>query len=439
MHGGTKIVRYWYNHSKFNSRAIDHAFNYISAVTGIGFIRDQSAAQVWRSDDETAPETARIDLGQSDEIRAFNESYSKMGNVTDGTMLSGDPVEEIIRKLSLKARLGPLSGDSSSERTSEGPRLSRLITLLIGRLSDLGVIDRKSPGIDLWPGESRFAIAITHDVDIARRSVLGSVRLLWHKDPPGHLRGLLDSITSALGGRNPYDRISEWLRLEDDHGLKSTFFFFAGDRTDNRDPKYRISELSKSIDQIRNRGFELAVHSGIAGHSGESLSGTRSMMWDYAEGKIAGLRPHYLSAHLPEYWKAAASAGFAYTSCLGFDDDIGFFDGIDLPFVPFDIENDSAIDIVEIPIGIMDCGLIRNDSADSDEVFERGRRLIDDGEKAGGLIVLDWHQRTLYDPDYPGWGRLFWKLVEYARDKGAYFAKMHEISSLLKSGMGDMS
>lgn len=437
MHGRAESLRYWYSNPEFSSRAVDHAFKYISAVTGVRFIRDRSGPQIWRSDDEPVPDSVVTDLGQADETKPLEESYSAAGDVSRRPISEGDPVEEIIKRLSLKARIGPLAGENPPGKVGHIPLLSQLIVSLIDRLSVRGLIELKSQGIALWPEGNRFAVAVTHDVDMARRSVMGSIRLLWHKEPPGRLRGLVDSIISVFGGRNPYDKIPEWLIMERSLGIKSTFFVFAGNRTHRHDPKYRLSDFSDSMDQILKNGSELALHSGVACYSGENLPAVRSTLEDYVKNRIAGLRPHYLSAHLPEYWRAASAAGFAYTSCLGFDDDVGYFKGIDLPFVPFDVETDSAIDIVEIPLAVMDCGLIRDDPADSEDVFERGRNMIHAVESVGGLMVLDWHQRTLYDPDYPGWGGLFSKVVKYALERGAFFTTTIEISSLLKDRMGD--
>lgn len=435
MPGHTEILKYWYSSHEFSSRAVDHAFKYVSAVTGLRFIKDRSGPLIWRSDDEPAPESVILDLGRGNAIKEFGESYSTSGTAHPANTLEGDPIEEIIKRLSLKAMIGPVSEEISTERKTDVPRLSRLVTSLADRFSGVGMIEPGTRGMNLWPDRGKFAVAVTHDVDIARRSVTGSFRLLWHKDPPGRFKGLVDSIKSVFGGRNPYDKIPEWLTVERDLGIRSTFFVFAESRAHKYDPKYRLSDLSNSKDQILRNGFELALHSGIASHSGDNLSVARSRLEDFAEDDIAGLRPHYLSAHLPEYWRAAAESGFAYTSCLGFDNKIGYFEGIDLPFIPFDAENDSAVDIVEIPIAVMDCGLVGNDSADLDYVFDRARDIFDSAESTGGLVVLDWHQRTLYDPDYPGWGRLFKKLVEYARGKRACFMTMREISTLLKERM----
>ncbi len=436
MRSDFETVRYGYVNHRFSASAIKHTFAYLSAVTGIRFRPSLSDADLWRSDESPVPDRARVLIGQHT-TQQQRESAGHSDTVSSRLILKDDPVEKIIEKLSPAAQMGPFSGIESRNRKPGEPRLTRLISDLVKALTSTGVISRKSREIDLWPDGKRFALAVTHDVDIACRSVKGSIRLLMKRIPPGRFRGLYDSVRSSIGDRhNPYDRVSEWIKIENDLGIKSTFFIFAGPDRHQDDPKYRLDELSHSIEDIRLNGFELALHSGIKCNEGDSLANSRSELGNHAGLNIAGLRPHYLSAHVPEYWRSAAESGFSHSSCLGFDNGIGHFDGIDLPFISFDRENDRAIDIVEIPFAIMDCGLIRDEAADSEGVISRGEDLIDKTAESGGMIVLDWHQRTLYDPDYPGWGKLFRKITDYALGKGAYSATMEQISSLLKNRTG---
>jgi hypothetical protein len=432
-----ETVKYRYVNRRFSPNAIRHAFAYISAVTGIRFTPSISDAELWRSDHGPIPNSARLLVGEHSIYQERGEPTDKSDIISSRMIVEDDPVEKIIDMLCLAVKMGPFSGSESANPKPNKLSLSSLISDLVKSLAAAGVIARKSHEITLWPDGRRFAVAVTHDVDIARRSVKGSIRLLWKRLPPGRFKGLIDSVRSYFGNQgNPYDKISEWIKIENDLGIKSTFFLFAGPRRHRDDPKYKLDELSHSIDDIRRNGFELALHSGIMCDEGESLADSRSELEKHSGFSRVGLRPHYLSAHLPEYWGSAAESGFSYSSCLGFDDAIGHLDGIDLPFVPFDREKDTAIDLVEIPIAIMDSGLIRNESAESDEVISRGEDLIDMTAESGGMIVLDWHQRTLYNPDYPGWGELFRKITDYALRKGAYSATMEQISSLLDDRMG---
>ncbi len=432
-----ETVKYGYANRRFSPHAIKHAFIYISAVTGIRFRPSLSDADLWRSDRGPIPESARVLLGVHSIQQGLGESLSHMDTMSSRLIMKDDPVEEIIDRLSVAAQMGPYSGNESRRRGPGDLRLSRLISDLVKSLAKAGIISRKSNEIDLWPDNRRFALVVTHDIDIARRSVKGSIRLLMKRLPAGRFKGFYDSVRSSFGDRrNPYDKISEWIKIENDLGIKSTFFIFPGPRQHRDDPKYQLDMLSHSVEDIQRNGFELALHSGIECYEGDNLANSRLRLENHTKSMITGLRPHYLSAHLPKYWRSAAGCGFSYSSCLGFDEAIGHFGGIDLPFVPFDREKDTAIDLVEIPIAIMDCGLIRDEAADSDEVISRGKDLIDTTAESGGMIVLDWHQRTLYNPDYPGWGELFRKITDYALRQGAYSATMGQISSLLKDRFG---
>jgi peptidoglycan/xylan/chitin deacetylase (PgdA/CDA1 family) len=279
-------------------------------------------------------------------------------------------------------------------------------------------------------------VAVTHDADIIRRSVRGSIKLLFRRDVPGGIKGLFDSIKSLSGlGKNPYDRIAEWIDLEKRSGIKSTFFIFPGNRINKNDPKYRLDGLKKSVAYIKENCFELGLHTGIECYRGESIAKSKELLVQDSGVSVCGIRPHYLSAALPEYWRAAAGNGFAYSSCLGFDEEIGFHQGIDLPFIPFDAENNVSLDIVEIPIAVMDCGLIRDFSSNHAESLENGKKIIDRVKSVRGILVLDWHQRTMYNTDYPGWVGQFFELINYARSEGAYFISLGETADLLKSRM----
>ncbi len=277
-------------------------------------------------------------------------------------------------------------------------------------------------------------MAVTHDVDIIRRSIRGSIRLLFKRDVPGGFKGLLDSVKSFLGlNGNPYDRIVDWIDFEKRNGLKSTFFVFPGNRENKNDPKYRPNQLGKSIKYIQENGFELALHSGIECYRGDNIKESRKILSQSSGLSISGVRPHYLSASLPEYWRAAAESSIEYASCLGFDSRIGFYRGIDVPFIPFNIDNDTALDIVEIPLAIMDCGLIEYHGASYAESSEKAKKLISRVKDARGILVLDWHQRTMYNADYPGWAKIFSDLIDHARNEGAYFTTLRETARLLKS------
>jgi len=294
--------------------------------------------------------------------------------------------------------------------------------------------------VTLWPNNSKFCVIVTHDVDMIYRSIRGSLKLLLIKDVPGGLRGLYDSIRSSLGFiNNPYDKIQDWIDLENEYGIKSTYFIFAGKRTNNLDPKYKIGDLKQSLNLITQSGHELALHTGIDCHKGKYIKESKAELTHACQTEIYGMRPHYLSAFAPLYWHSAAENRMQYTSCLGFDEDMGFYNGINLPFMPFDIEKNSPIDIVEIPIAVMDCGLMGGGKKNCEKSIQKGINFIKKIKDTGGVLVLDWHQRTMYSHDYPGWVDVFKGLVDYAQKNGACFCTMEQAAKNLKDKMANTS
>jgi peptidoglycan/xylan/chitin deacetylase (PgdA/CDA1 family) len=416
-------IKYRYQNKNLTSAAVKHVFKYLSILTDIKFIEDTNSPDLFYADNANPPNCARLIITKTDDSMRTQINDPSSGNWF--AALDYDPVNELFTKLSLRGKSGPYA---HKPVTPSGPMertVSGIVSDLTRALCRAGLID--NPAIPLWPAPSRFAMAITHDIDIPRRSVAGGVKLLINHDLPGGLPALFDSLKSAAGlSVNPYDAIGKWIELEKELDIKSTYFIFDGCRRHPLDPKYKPQLIN--LETLRQNDFEIALHTGIESFSGNDLPGAKSRLEQVAQIKICGLRPHYLSASYPEYWQSASDAEFAYASSLGFDQNIGFWDGIDLPFYPFDQSNNSVIGLLEIPIAIMDCGLIGDESADSGQAFERAMRLIDQAAATGGLIVLDWHQRTFYNRDYPGRVELFTKIVRYGYGKGARFFRLNELT-----------
>jgi hypothetical protein len=395
-------ISYCYKSHKYSQAVIQHVFRYLSATTGVKFY--------------------------------FDNQYPAIGNIADEKNIKffiadeNDAVAEIASRLSLSIKMGPFSNDR--HQPANDRLLSEIISAFIGDLRKAGLIPERKPAISLWPDKYSFGLVVTHDVDILRRTLLGGLRLWVNGHLPGGVKAISDSLRWRLGlAQNPYNRFREWQKLEDELGLKSTYFIFAGNRQHNFDPVYKLSWLP--FKSIPDRA--IALHSSIGCYTGQGLCGPKGELELASKSKIIGIRPHYLSAYLPELWQAAYDSGFSYSSTLGFDDAIGFIRGIDLPFYPFDIVADKPIPILEIPIAIMDCGLIGNSDASSDDILSKGVELIDRVAQSGGLILLDWHQRTLYTCDYPGWGELFRNLIIKARNRNAHFTTVEKIEADMKS------
>jgi hypothetical protein len=433
---GIRSITYRYQGSKPSTACMRHVFRHLSALYDIKFIEDPRSPDLFWGDKHAAPDSARIIF-----LNGENDIFKiRFKDPSTGEFLSGlnyNPLESLAIRLSIRGNSGPFASRPSIPSGPAEKTLSAVVSELYNILCQTGLIENRARTIALWRGPARFGMAITHDIDIVRRSVGGSLRLLFNRALPGGWEALKDTLKSTLKiAPNPYDAIGKWIVLENSLGVKSTFFIFDGRRRHPLDPKYGPDKISPALELIRQNDMEIALHSSVECYAGKGIPEAKLRLEESAVIKCGGVRPHYLSAFLPEYWWAAAKAGFAYASTLGFDRDIGYLDGIDLPFYPFDSVKDEPIPLLEIPISVMDCGLIREQAADSEQVFERAMGIIDRAAATAGLIVLDWHQRASYNRDYPGWSGLFTKIVRYAGGKGACFLRMDELAADFEKRFG---
>ena len=172
-----------------------------------------------------------------------NPAKTQIKDMVSGKWLAAlnyDPIETVALKLSFKGKSGPYSHRAATPSGPGEMTLSGVITDFYRTLYQSGLIDAQTPAITLWPSNPKFTMAVTHDIDIPRRTVTGSLRLLYRHDLPGGLGALFDSLKSAVGlSSNPYDAVGKWIELEKELGVKSTFFIFDGVRRHVLDPKYK--------------------------------------------------------------------------------------------------------------------------------------------------------------------------------------------------------
>jgi hypothetical protein len=105
---------------------------------------------------------------------------------------------------------------------------------------------------------------------------------------------------------------------------------------------------------------------------------------------------------------------------------IGFRNGMCHPFNPYNLNSQEAIDILEIPLIIMD-GALFSITRSLNEAFESCKKLIDTAEKYNGVITLLWHNAPFSWPIRKNWKLLYEKILKYCYDKNAWMTSGEEI------------
>ena len=283
-----------------------------------------------------------------------------------------------------------------------------------------------------WAG-ARFAVALTHDVDVpwrwTRLGVRGSAARLKHHVRSGRAgaaareaRALAAVPLHKVRGTDPNWRFDRILRIESARGVSSTFFVMAGHHhpADGPVPASYERLRPRLVETLLAGGAEVGLHgSYTAAEDPERLAEEKGRL-ETLTGPIGGQRYHYLRVDPAVNLATLSRFGFRYDSSLGFSDLPGFRAGIAHPFRPWDPAADAPADLVEIPLAVMDVTLGEERylglSASAAE-----RRLLDVIEWAavngGGFSVL-WHTDRFDPATSGGWDRLYFRFIEAVRAAG---------------------
>src|SRR5438067_117524 len=343
----------------------------------------------------------RGELPQGDELA---EAFFHLARIEE----RGAPRDRHGRFLASSSRLDPLD-----------PPLERL-------RRELGLPPR-------WYGTSRFAVALTHDVDApwrwTRIGVRGAASRLKGHVLAGRTgaalaeaRGLAGVPIHKLRGSDPNWRFAEIVAAEREHEARSTFFVMAGHghRADGPAPEAYERLRPQLVEVLVEAGAEVGLHgSYLAAEDLDRLAHERAFLAQL-EGPLVGHRYHYLRVDPHRNLVPLVQIGFHYDTSLGFPDAVGFRAGIAHPFRPWDLELDRPADLVEVPLAVMDATLAEDRyeglsaAAAKPRVFE----LLDWAAEHGGGFSILWHPERFDAASAHGWDRLYFEVIDAVRERG---------------------
>jgi hypothetical protein len=315
------------------------------------------------------------------------------------------------------------------------PQFGSYVNYFLHLLKQCGKLPGSFQPESPWPSQAPFALGLSYDIDILKRKIPGSLAMLanamFTRRSFGALsssfKGLADAAKSQLLGRvNPYCQFGRLFRP----GLSSTVFIYARQRRDRRDPTYSLKSVKAKLTHFLTSDIELALHNGIGTwNSPEILADARQSLSAQFNKEVSGIRPHFLNLKLPDFWKNIL--GFKYSSSVGSDSAPGFTFGLNFPFFGFALPDWRKIDILELPIALMDCALftIENENTRLQVINE----LVDRCCLNHGLLVIDWHNTSAYESDFPGWLEAHNYIINRARQKGAFIGSLGQISDIWRS------
>lgn len=276
--------------------------------------------------------------------------------------------------------------------------------------------------------ETSFRIMLTHDVDNVNSRTKNvflhnakEVLLNSNKPMQNRINQMLRQFFT-----NRYCQFDNCMQLELKYNAKSEFYFLQG-KKDRLGKRYELDELKDHKHLFEQYPqFVVGLHTNVHSYDNENnIREEIQLIEKFFGRKINSCRNHYLRFKVPETWKILDRCGINFDTTLGFSDINGFRAATTQSFLPYDVNNDSILDIYEIPLIIMDVVSLEN-SDNYEAKLEKALKLIDYVEKYNGTVSILWHQCLLEDKEYKA---LYEDLLKYIASKKGTFVTKEDLTA----------
>ena len=290
------------------------------------------------------------------------------------------------------------------ENFLDRPIVNEYIELLFSCLKNL------IPGLKII--KPKFKLWFSHDIDdlylfkkFPYRMLMGD--LLVRRSIPAFFRTLNLFIKSKKNIEHDpyYSMILKFIETE--KNFFSIYYFLIGGKTkyDNR-YSYNDPYLTEILKIFKEKKIRYGLHSSYDAYNNEDIMRTEKNLFERVTNEpVKNVRNHFLRFDVASTWQIQNKLGFKYDSTCGFADHAGFRCGICNPFKTYDLIEDKPLEIIEIPLTIMDGTLrdYRNFSPDEAvQVIENYKKIC---KKHNGILNILWHNSFFYYS--PSWENVY--------------------------------
>jgi hypothetical protein len=290
-----------------------------------------------------------------------------------------------------------------------------------------------------WPGGHRWALGLSHDLDIVALwplfSALRVTELVRHKS----FGRALTALAAAIGwtARDPVTSgVRTLLAQEADTGnAPSTWFVLCGTPTL---ATFRAGDLTYRPESGRARqifadlasaGHEIALHGSFeTSRRTEAFAEQRTRLADLTGQLPVGVRQHFVRLRPGATHLAMAQAGFRYDATMGFSDRNGFRLGV-ADVVPCWNSAERMVTGPDlVPFAWMDRAMSKYSGIeDPARWIADGMLLANRCREVEGLWAGIWHPNLVTPLGYPGASASYGRMLMELRESNPWFATHQEL------------
>ncbi|MFL5617209.1 MAG: hypothetical protein ACJ79A_02305 [Gemmatimonadaceae bacterium] len=292
--------------------------------------------------------------------------------------------------------------------------------------------------IDPWPNGRRWAVSLTHDLDVVEWwpafTALRLSELLRHGELARVARVAAAAVAST-GRPVVWRAVADLLATEQRHDVRSTWFVLcdrptlatarAGDLTYRPDSK----QTRRIFEALRAAGHEIGLHGSFATSDDHARFGAqRSLLRTIIGAEPSGVRQHYLRMRAATTPRGMAAAGFEYDSTYGFADRNGFRLGTADVLPLWDAERQQPVGIDEAPFVWMDRALSKYQHVESPRAWiDDALALAERCRSVEGLWIGIWHPNLAPALGFPDAPEAYAHLVAELARADAHVAPLGEL------------
>ena len=280
-----------------------------------------------------------------------------------------------------------------------------------------------------WPEGKRWALAMTHDLDVvALWPVFTALRLaeLARKGRFGDALTVAGGALAAVAA-SPVERaVLHILETERRLGIRSTWFVITGTPSFGSMRAGDVTYVPESprarriMEQVLGGGHEIGLHGSFETWThAERFQRQRERLERIAGKPVTGVRQHFLRMRPGQTHQAMQAAGFQYDSTYGFADRNGFRIGMADAAPAWEESLGRALSLETVPFVWMDRALSKYRG------IEDPRVLVDDAlalarvvREIEGVWTGIWHPNLSRALGYPGAEQAFGRLCEQLMGAG---------------------
>jgi hypothetical protein len=290
-----------------------------------------------------------------------------------------------------------------------------------------------------WPNAERLAVCLTHDVDIIEKWYLYSMVRCLELIKRGQLSSFLKTFWSLSKGLlsrgNPALAFEQMTSAEENFSFKSSFYFMTGrpglKSVLSSDLTYDLAspEILDRAKELLSKELEVGLHASYHTFLNSRLLSEEKEELERSVGSaIRGIRQHFLRLRIPQSWIDHEDCHFSYDTSLGFADQSGYRASFAFPFHAYDLQNDRKLDLVELPLAIMDRTYSKYLSFSPERIKEDIIQTFQELEGLGGLVTILWHTHMVDELGFSGYPRLYEKILDFVHQKGYFVAPAGEMA-----------